>query len=99
MLDGLPWFVIITVYFEQDLNKFIQGIRPSAVLCHLGASVELEHSPFRDMVTDICINYLGEPAATGIILYREFIILATVYYTSFCNLGEFDAVKRLREND
>lgn len=61
--------------------------------------MELEHSPFRDTVTDIYINYLGEPAATGIILYREFIILATVYYTSFCNLGEFDAVKRERMID
>lgn len=97
MLDGIPWCVIITVYFVQDLNKFVQGIRLSAVLCHLGASVELEYGPFGDIVTDIYINDLGEPEATGIILYREFIILATVYYTSFCNLGGFDAVKRQRE--
>ena len=99
MLDGIPWCVIVTVYFVQDLNKFIQGIRPSAALCHLGASLELEYGLLGDMVTDIYINDLGEPEATGIILYSGFVILTTVYYTSFCNLGGFDAVKRLRQND
>ena len=41
----------------------------------------LEYVPFGDMVTDIYINDLGGPEATGIILHREFIIQATVYYT------------------
>lgn len=42
---------------------------------------------------------LLEPKASGITLYREFTILVTVYYTSLCNLGGFDAVKKLRMID
>lgn len=79
MLDRIPWCVIIIVYFIKDLNKFIQSIRPSAVLSHLGALVELECGLFGDTVTDIYINDLGEPEATAIILYGEF-ILAAVHY-------------------
>lgn len=59
--------------------------------------MELECGPFEDVVTDSYMNDLREPEATGIIQYREFIILATVYYTSFCSLGGFDAAKRPRE--
>lgn len=42
---------------------------------------------------------LLEPKASGITLYREFTILVTVYYTSLCNLGGLDAVKKLRMID
>lgn len=73
MLDGITWCVLITVYFVQDLNEFIQGIMLSAALCHLGASVEQEYGPSGNMVTDNYINYLWEPEATAIILYREFL--------------------------
>lgn len=76
MLDRIPWCVIVIVYFVQDLNKFVQSIRLSAVLRHLGALVELECGLFGDMVTDIYINDLGEPEVTGIILDREFILAA-----------------------
>lgn len=76
MLDRIPRCVIVIVYFVQDLNKFVQSIRPSAVLRHLGALVELECGLFGDMVTDIYINDLGEPEVTGIILDREFILAA-----------------------
>lgn len=49
------------------------------MLSHLGALVELECGLFGDTVTDIYINDLGEPEATAIILYGEF-ILAAVHY-------------------
>lgn len=79
MLDRIPWCVRVIVYFVQDINKFVKSIRPSAVLIHLGALVELECGLFGDMVTDIHINGLGEPEVTGIILYREFILAAEHY--------------------
>lgn len=59
--------------------------------------MELEWGPFEDVVTDSYMNDLREPEATGIIQNREFIILATMYYTFFCSLGGFDAANRPRE--
>lgn len=49
------------------------------MLSHLGALVELECGLFGDMVIGIYVNDLGEPEATAIILYGEF-ILAAVHY-------------------